>query len=259
MRTVLHINRFVKNGDTTLLFFSFETYNGDELIAITEATGGFFTKADLASNKGIIAPAQKLVKNVEPKEFPHYSDTAATDYHEQQMAAYYNGDYEGCFGKIGKFSLKETYYMPHDMKMIDRVIDIDYNGGMYGRGFICGEKQLTPDMWPFKAHFKNDPVFPAIIMTDGINQLGLFLFAHSGLLTQFENANVSMIKGNRVKSKFRGQARHGYSTLRFEIHVKDVIQTPAHISVYFDAGIFNDGLQIIQIENYALKIFSDNS
>ena len=66
-----------------------------------------------------------------------------------------------------------------------------------------------------------------------------------------------MINGNWVKSTFRGQARHGYSTLRYEIHVKDVIRTEDCISVYFDANIFNDGLQIIQVESYALKIFSD--
>ena len=143
--------------------------------------------------------------------------------------------------------------------MIDRVTNIDYNGGMYGRGIICGEKQITPDMWPFKAHFKNDPVFPAIIMTDGITQLGVFLFAHSGLLSHFENTNVTMIKGNCVKSKFRGQARHGYSTLSYEVHVKEVVRTDDTISVYFDAGIFNDGLQIIQVESYALKIFSDSN
>ena len=172
------------------------------------------------------------------------------------VSAFYNGKYAECFGQYKEPSLKETYYV-HDMKMIDRVTKIDYNGGMYGRGMICGEKQITPDMWPFKAHFKNDPVFPAIIMTDGVTQLGVFLFAHAGLLSKFESTNVTMINGNCVKSKFRGQARHGYSTLRYEVHVKDVIQTDDCISVYFDAGIFNDGLQIIQVESYALKIFSD--
>ncbi len=255
MRTVLKIDRFVQNGSTILLFFTFETYNGEELIAVTEATGGFFTKAELSSNKGIIAP-KKLLKKVEPREFLHFSDSTVTSYDEKQVSAFYDGHYEECFGAHEKPSLKETYYV-RDMKMIDRVTKIDYNGGMYGRGIICGEKQITPDMWPFKAHFKNDPVFPAIIMTDGVTQLGVFLFAHAGLLSKFESSNVTMINGNCVKSKFRGQARHGYSTLRYEVHVKDVVQTDDCISVYFDAGIFNDGLQIIQVESYALKIFSD--
>lgn len=257
MRTVLKINRFVQNGATTLLFFTFETWNGDELIAITEATGGFFTKADLTSNKGIIAPKKQLLKKTEPKEFLHFSNAVRTSYEKEQLEAFYRGDHEGCFGDIQKPSLKETYYLPHDLKMVDRVTKIDYNGGMYGRGLICGEKQLTPDMWPFKAHFKNDPVFPAIIMTDAVTQLAVFLFTHAGLLSRFEKTNVTMINGNCVKSMFRGQARHGYSTLSYEVHVKEVIEAEDCISVYFDAGIFNDGLQIIQVESYALKIFND--
>ena len=255
MRTVLRIDRFVQNGSTILIFFTFETYNGEELIAVTETTGGFFTKEELMSNKGIISPKKVLTK-AEPIEFPHFTDTTRTSYEKEQMAAFYSGNYAACFGDIPMPSLKETYYIPHDMKMIDRVTQIDYNGGMYGRGIICGEKQITPDMWPFKAHFKNDPVFPAIIMTDGVTQLGVFLFAHAGLLSKFENATVTAINGNCVGSKFRGQARHGCSTLGYEVHVKEVVQTDDSISVYFDAKIFNDGLQIIQVESYALKIVS---
>jgi len=125
---------------------------------------------------------------------------------------------------------------------------------MYGRGIISGEKQITPDMWPFKAHFKNDPVFPAIIVSDGITQLGMFLFAHAGLLLKFDNANFTMIKGNCVKSRFRGQVRHGYSTLRYDVHVREVVETDEHICAYFDAEIFNDDLQIMQIDSYVLKI-----
>lgn len=256
LRTVLKIDRFVQNGSTLLVFFTFETYNGDELIAITETTGGFFTKEQLASNKGVIEP-KKIMNQLEQREFPHFTDLAGTSYDEDQVAAFYRGSYEACFGKIEKPLLRETYYLPHDLKMIDRVTNIDYNGGMYGRGIICGEKQITPDMWPFKAHFKNDPVFPAIIMTDGITQLGVFLFTHAGLLSKYEHSTITAVGGNTVKSKFRGQVRHDCSTLRYEVHVKEVVQTEDSISVFFDAKIFNDGLQVIQVESYALKIASD--
>jgi len=254
LRTVLKINKFVKNGSTTLLFFTFESYNGDELISITEATGGFFTRADLASNKGIIQPKIKMRRNVEPKEFPHFHDAAKSTYEKHELDAFYRGDYESCFGIPANLTQKEVYYLPYDLKMVDRVTNIDYNGGTYGRGIICGEKQITPDMWPFKAHFKNDPVFPAIITSDGVTQLGMFLFAHAGLLNKFDNVNVTMIKGNCVDSKFRGQVRHGYSILRYEVNVREVQETENSICTYFDAAIFNDEVQIMQIDSYALKI-----
>ena len=254
LRTVLKINKFVKNGSTTLLFFTFESYNGDELISVTEATGGFFTRADLESNKGILRPKIQMRKNVEPREFLHFSDTTRTTYEKAELDAFFRGDYKACFGVAPKPTHKELYHLPHDMQMIDRVTKIDYNGGMYGRGLICGEKQITPDMWPFKAHFKNDPVFPAIITSDGVTQLGMFLFAHAGILDQFDNAYFTMIKGNCCDSKFRGQVRHGYSKLRYEVNVREVVQTEDHIRVYFDAAIFNDDIQIMQIDSYTLKI-----
>jgi len=254
LRTVLKINKFVKNGSTTLLFFNFESYNGDELISITEATGGFFTRADLESNKGIIRPKIQMRKNVEPKEFLHFTDTTKTVYEKPELDAFFRGDYKACFGIEPKPTHKELYYLPHDMQMVDRVTNIDYNGGIYGRGVICGEKQITPDMWPFKAHFKNDPVFPAIITSDGVTQLGMFLFAHAGILDQFDNAYFTMIKGNCCDSKFRGQVRHGYSKLRYEVNVREVVRTEDHIRVYFDAAIFNDDIQIMQIDSYTLKV-----
>ena len=254
LRTVLKINRFVQNGSTTLLFFNFESYNGDELISITEATGGFFTRADLESNKGIIRPKIQMRKNVEPREFLHFTNTTKTTYEKPELDAFFRGDYKACFGVAPKPTHKELYHLPHDMQMIDRVTRIDYNGGMYGRGIICGEKQITPDMWPFKAHFKNDPVFPAIITSDGVTQLGMFLFAHAGILDRFDNAYFTMIKGNCCDSKFRGQVRHGYSKLRYEVNVRDVVQTNEHICVYFDAAIYNDDIQIMQIDSYTLKI-----
>lgn len=254
LRTVLKINKFVKNGSTTLLFFTFESYNGDELNSVTEATGGFFTRADLESNKGIIRPKIQMRKNVEPKEFLHFTDTTKTTYEKPELDAFFRGDYKACFGVAPKPTHKELYHLPHDMQMIDRVTEIDYNGGIYGRGIICGEKQITPDMWPFKAHFKNDPVFPAIITSDGVTQLGMFLFAHAGILDRFDNAYFTMIKGNCCDSKFRGQVRHGYSKLRYEVNVRDVVQTNEHICVYFDAAIYNDDIQIMQIDSYTLKI-----
>ena len=254
LRTVLKINRFVKNGSTTLLFFTFESYNGDELISVTEATGGFFTRADLASNKGIIQPKLQKRRNVAPKEFPHYTDTKRTTYEKHELDAFYRGDYMACFGVPPKPTQTEIYYLPYDLKMVDRVTEIDYNGGIYGRGLICGEKQITPDMWPFKAHFKNDPVFPAIITSDGVTQLGMYLFAHAGIINKFDNATFTMIKGNCVDSRFRGQVRHGYSTLRYRVNVKEVVETEDSVSVYFDASIFNDDVQIMQIDSYTLRI-----
>jgi hypothetical protein len=62
------------------------------------------------------------------------------------------------------------------------------------------------------------------------------------------------VVGNCVKSRFRGQTRHGYSTLRYEISIKDLVEYEDHMDLFYDARIFNDEVQIMQIDSYALRI-----
>ncbi len=257
MRTVFKVHKFVQNGSTTIMFYTYETYNGDELISISEASGGFFTKAELASKKGIVAQKKQL-KKVEPKELLHFTNAKKTSYTQEQVLSFFEGNYEACFGKEIPIYFKEKYYIPFDMKMIERITNIDYNGGKYGRGMICGEKDITPDMWPFKAHFKNDPVFPGIIMIDGAIQIAIFLMAHAGMLGRYHNTNVVMMLNTSVKSKFRGQVRKENSLLRYEIHVKEAEEREDGIHFVMDAGIFNNEIQVIQIEHFAFRIFDDS-
>jgi hypothetical protein len=61
-----------------------------------------------------------------------------------------------------------------------------------------------------------------------------------------------------VDSRFRGQVRHGYSILRYEVNVKEVVATEDAVCAYFDAAIFNDDVQIMQIDSYTLKLTDAN-
>ena len=256
MRTVFKVHKFVQNGSTTIISYTFETYNGEELISACEAVGGFFTKAELASNKGIVTP-KRLLQKVEQKELLHFVNNKRTSYTEEEVLAFFNGNYEACFGNEVIISLKEKYYIPSDMKMIQRVTNIDYNGGKYGCGLICGERDITPDMWPFEAHFKNDPVFPGIIMIDGAIQLAVFLMAHTGILGHYHNTCIVTKLNSTVKSKFRGQVRKAHSILRYEMHIREAEEREDGIHFVMDAGIFNNEVQVIQVEHFTFRIFGD--
>lgn len=254
MKTVFTIDRFAQNGATTIMFYHYETYNNGVLVSKSEASGGFFTKAELQSNKGVVVPKRRFQTQLEPKPLLRYTNEAVRTFNQTQVEAFYQGDYNACFGHPIPNHLVEQYYLPFDMRMIDTITDIDDGGGKYGRGFISGEKQITPDLWPFQVHFKNDPVFPGIIMIDGANQIAMFLLAHMGALGRFENAIVSMVLNGRVKTQFRGQVRKGYSNLRYEIHVKDSYETDTGIYLSMDVAIFNEDIQVIQMENFDIKV-----
>ena len=258
IRTVFKIHKFVKNGSTAIAFYSYDSYNGDELVSSNDGCGGFFTKSELMSNKGIINTSKEKI-NIPSKEFLHFKTSEKRSYPDDKIRSFFKGDYQQCFDIGTKISLKEKYYISDNIKMVDRVTEIDYNGGMYKCGLIRGEKNITPDLWPFKVHFKNDPVFPATLMIEGITQLYMILFAHSGILGRYKNTNVIMSKNQILKSNFRGQVRKENSLLKYEIHIKDTVESENNIYINCDAKIYNNEIQVIKIENCGLKVFDDTS
>lgn len=256
MRTVFTIHRFAQNGPTTILYYDYETWNGDVLVSRSEASGGFFTQAELASNKGVILPKIPM-KKLEPKTLLHYGTTDDVTYTAEQIKAFLQGNPEACFGKPVNFY--ETYCLPqkYNMQMVERITKIDYNGGKYKRGFVSCEKTITPDLWPFDVHFKNDPVFPGIIMIDGVTQIGSFLVAQTGILSKIKKGELRMITDQHIVTKFRGQVRRGSSTLRYNIHVKEAEMKEDGYYLTMDAEIFNDDVQVIHIESFGLKIIGE--
>ena len=72
---------------------------------------------------------------------------------------------------------KENAKLPApNMLMIDRIVEINNDGGDYGLGQIIAEIDIHPDLWFFECHFKDDPVMPGCLGLDALWQLiGFFL------------------------------------------------------------------------------------
>ena len=64
--------------------------------------------------------------------------------------------------------------------MIDRVVEIQADGGEYGRGYACAELDIHPGKWFFQHHFRGDPVMPGCFMIEALWQLTGFHLAWSG-------------------------------------------------------------------------------
>ena len=50
-----------------------------------------------------------------------------------------------------------------DMLMVDRIVDINDNGGSAGKGLLVAELDINPDLWFFACHFLGDPVMPGCL------------------------------------------------------------------------------------------------
>jgi 3-hydroxyacyl-[acyl-carrier protein] dehydratase/trans-2-decenoyl-[acyl-carrier protein] isomerase len=64
--------------------------------------------------------------------------------------------------------------------MLDRIVEINSDGGEYGRGQIIAELDIKPDLWFFDCHFPGDPVMPGCLGLDALWQLLGFFLGWSG-------------------------------------------------------------------------------
>jgi 3-hydroxyacyl-[acyl-carrier protein] dehydratase/trans-2-decenoyl-[acyl-carrier protein] isomerase len=67
-----------------------------------------------------------------------------------------------------------------NMLMMDRIVHISEEGGLYGKGQIIAELDITPELWFFACHFKGDPVMPGCLGLDAMWQLVGFFLGWSG-------------------------------------------------------------------------------
>jgi 3-hydroxyacyl-[acyl-carrier protein] dehydratase/trans-2-decenoyl-[acyl-carrier protein] isomerase len=66
------------------------------------------------------------------------------------------------------------------MLMLDRITNINAEGGAYGKGVVEAEFDINPDLWFFKCHFEGDPVMPGCLGLDALWQMAGFFLGWMG-------------------------------------------------------------------------------
>ena len=63
-----------------------------------------------------------------------------------------------------------------ELRMLNRVLHLDQQGGLHGKGRIVTEMDLHEDLWFFKSHFPGDPIMPGCLVLECLWQsLGILL------------------------------------------------------------------------------------
>ncbi|MEZ5490545.1 MAG: bifunctional 3-hydroxydecanoyl-ACP dehydratase/trans-2-decenoyl-ACP isomerase [Gammaproteobacteria bacterium] len=104
-----------------------------------------------------------------------------------------------------------------NMLMLDRIIEINSDGGTHGKGRILAELDINPDLWFFKCHFPGDPVMPGCLGLDAMWQLVGFFLGWRGNLG----------KGRALGSgevKFTGEILPEASKVVYDISMTRVIE-----------------------------------
>lgn len=135
-----------------------------------------------------------------------------------------------------------------NMLMLDRITHIAQEGGLFGKGEIKAELDITPDLWFFECHFPGDPVMPGCLGLDAMWQLVGFFLGWSGGKGRGRALGVGEVK-------FTGQVLPTAKRVSYQIDLKRVITRKLTMGIA-DGSLSVDGREIYVAKNLRVGLFT---
>lgn len=161
-------------------------------------------------------------------------------YNKKELLSMANGD---------MFGQNNAKLPLEPMLMIDRISNIQNNGGIYDKGKITAELDITSESWFFHCHFKGDPVMPGCLGLDGMWQIVGFFLTWSGAQGKGRALGVGDVK-------FRGQVRPYHKKVIYNINIKKLI-TKSKSMIWADGELSADNKKIYSAKNLQVGIFDN--
>jgi 3-hydroxyacyl-[acyl-carrier protein] dehydratase/trans-2-decenoyl-[acyl-carrier protein] isomerase len=133
------------------------------------------------------------------------------------------------------------------MLMLDRISDINSDGGKAGKGIIMAELDIHPDLWFFDCHFPGDPVMPGCLGLDAMWQLVGFFLGWRG------NPGRGRALGSG-EVKFTGQILPSSKLVTYKIEMKRVIERKLVMGIA-DGSVSVDGREIYTATDLRVGLF----
>ncbi|MBP8937612.1 beta-ketoacyl synthase [Agrobacterium genomosp. 3] len=221
LRGRVDIKSFLKVGRNILVSYEYWCLADERPVFRLEANSGFFLPRDLERSKGVDpAPFLKNDDAVRQPFTPLLSCTR-NRFSEDDVEALGNGDPASCFGQNYRTETAAPKLWTPMARMLDRVVDVDPKGGAFGLGVVVGERDIDPDHWAFKAHFKNDPCVPGTLLVEGCEQLLKFYLAYLGLYS-VPHLSGHTLTDHQYSAKFRGEVKPQRDTLSYRLTCKSI-------------------------------------
>src|SRR5262249_29874717 len=165
------------------------------------------------------------------------------------------GDLAGCFGAaFAGLSLHRPLTIPGgSMRVVDRVTELDPNGGRFGIGLIRAEPDITPDAWYLTCHFVDDQVMPGTLMYECcLHTLRIFLL-RLGWIGEDGVVAWQPVPGVASRLKCRGQVTAATRCVTYEVILKERGYRPEPYAIC-DALMYADGKPIVEIGDMSLRL-----
>lgn len=134
------------------------------------------------------------------------------------------------------------------MLMMDRIVEINTDGGEFGKGQMIAELDIKPELWFFECHFPTDPVMPGCLGLDAMWQLIGFYLGWLG------NPGRGRALG-AGEVKFFGQVLPSAKTVTYKIDLTRVIQRKLVMGVA-NAKMEVDGKEIYSAKDLKVGLFT---
>tara|TARA_Y200000002_G_C22634111_1_gene643847 strand:+ start:17 stop:538 length:522 start_codon:yes stop_codon:yes gene_type:complete len=147
---------------------------------------------------------------------------------------------------------KENAKLPApNMLMIDRIVEINNDGGDYGLGQIIAEIDIHPDLWFFECHFKDDPVMPGCLGLDALWQLIGFFLVWDGCEGKGRALGSGMVK-------FFGQVLPSAKKVTYRLSLSRLIKRKLVMGIA-DGVVEVDGREIYTAKDLKVGLFENTS
>ncbi len=254
----IHIDRFVRQGETYLFFFRFDgAINGETVLTMRDGCAGFFTDAEIENSGGIILTKEDTAPTIGKRDesFVELVPMQVESYDDDQVAALRRGDLAGCFGaKFGDLAFESPLSLPDGrMKLFDRVLELDPNGGRFGLGRIRAEADIYPDDWFLTCHFIDDMTMPGTLMYECCVHALRFFLLRMGWVGEAEGVSYEPLHNLSSALKCRGPVTQETKKVIYEVDIKEIGYNPKPY-VIADALMLGDGRKIVRMTDMSLEI-----
>ncbi len=254
----IRIDRFVRQGESYLFFFSFEgSIAGQPLITMRNGCAGFFTYAEIEGSGGILE-AGNLPRD--PRPFPAdwaplTSFEKRESYSDEQVEALRRGDLAGCFGPaFAHLGLRDPARLPGPpMNLLHRVLEVDPGGGRFGLGRVVAEADIQPDNWFLTCHFVDDMVMPGTLMYECCAHTLRFFLLRLGWVAETEEVAYEPICGIPAVLRCRGPVTASTRKVIYEVEISEIGYRPEPY-VLADALMYADGKPIVRFTGMSMQL-----
>ncbi len=258
IRYSIEIEKFLRQGETYLFLFRFKgTIDGSPLITMTNGCAGFFTPEEVFHSGGIIQTDADLqpAAGRTPAGWKRPVPMASETYDDRALDALRAGDLAACFGKLFEgVDLSESLRLPGGrMRLIDRVLGLEPDGGRYGLGRIRAEADIHPDDWFLTCHFVDDMVMPGTLMYECCAHALRVMVQRIGWVTDRPQARYEPVPGVKATLKCRGPVTPATQRVIYEVDIKELGYGPQPF-VIADANMVADGRHIVRFHDMSLQL-----